>query len=134
MITLVLDAMIPSLEHPNLIIMVFFLSRYSSNSTKTTISGGQITEEPYIKQKSGQELSSKNNGDENIDQKNLNIDHYYTIQSGDTLSNIAKKYYDDSNSYSVLAEENNIENPHLIFPEQTIRIPDLEDSFELKNN
>ena len=44
------------------------------------------------------------------------------------------KYYDNANGYSVLAEENNIVNPHLIYPEQTIRIPHLEDSFELENN
>lgn len=119
-----------------IIIMAFFLSRYSSNSnsTKTTVLSGQKTEGAVVERVSKQDFSGKTLGYENIEQTDLNNNHFYTIQSGDTLSHIAKKYYDNANSYSALAEENNIVNPHLIYPEQTIRIPNLGDSFELENN
>lgn len=50
---------------------------------------------------------------------------YYTIQSGDTLSAIAKKYYGDANAYNKIFEANRevIGNPDKIFPGQRIRIP-----------
>jgi len=50
---------------------------------------------------------------------------YYIIQSGDSLSKIAKKYYGDAMEYPRLFEENRevIEDPDLIYPGQKIRIP-----------
>ena len=50
---------------------------------------------------------------------------YYLIQSGDTLSKIAKQYYGDANKYPVIFEANRevIKNADLIFPGQKIRIP-----------
>ncbi len=52
---------------------------------------------------------------------------FYTIQKGDTLSGIAKKFYDSANKYMYIFEENTgvIENPDKIYPGQTIRIPPL---------
>jgi nucleoid-associated protein YgaU len=50
---------------------------------------------------------------------------YYIIQSGDTLSKIAKHYYGDANKYPAIFEANRevIKNADLIFPGQKIRIP-----------
>jgi nucleoid-associated protein YgaU len=50
---------------------------------------------------------------------------YYIIQSGDTLSRIAKHYYGDANKYPAIFEANRevIKNADLIFPGQKIRIP-----------
>jgi nucleoid-associated protein YgaU len=50
---------------------------------------------------------------------------YYIIQSGDTLSKIAKQYYGDANKYPVIFEANRevIKDANLIFPGQKIRIP-----------
>ncbi len=50
---------------------------------------------------------------------------YYIIQSGDSLSKIAKKYYGNAMEYPRLFEENRevIEDPDLIYPGQKIRIP-----------
>lgn len=50
---------------------------------------------------------------------------YYVIESGDTLSKIAKKYYGNANAYPKIFEANKevIKNPDLIFPGQKIRIP-----------
>ncbi|MEM6327418.1 MAG: peptidoglycan-binding protein LysM [Bacteroidota bacterium] len=50
---------------------------------------------------------------------------YYTIQSGDTLSKIAKAHYGDANAYNKIFEANRevIGDPDKIYPGQQIRIP-----------
>lgn len=54
----------------------------------------------------------------------------YTIESGDTLSGISKKFYNNAAKYTVIFEANKdvIKNPNLIYPGMVIQIPDLEDS------
>jgi len=50
---------------------------------------------------------------------------YYTIQSGDSLSKIAKQFYGNAMDYPKLFEANKevIEDPDLIYPGQKIRVP-----------
>ncbi len=50
---------------------------------------------------------------------------YYLIQSGDTLSKIAKQYLGDAMAYPKIFEANRevIKDPNLIYPGQKIRIP-----------
>ncbi len=50
---------------------------------------------------------------------------YYTIQSGDTLSKIAKAKYGDASQYDKIFEANRevIGDPDKIYPGQQIRIP-----------
>ena len=50
---------------------------------------------------------------------------YYEIQSGDTLSGIAKKYLGNAMDYPKIFEANRevIKDPDLIYPGQKIRIP-----------
>ena len=50
---------------------------------------------------------------------------FYTIESGDSLSKIAKKYYGDAMKWNTLFEANRevIQNPDLIYPGQVIRVP-----------
>lgn len=50
-------------------------------------------------------------------------DTVYTVKSGDTLSEIAQKYYGDAMEYKKIAHYNNISNPDLIQVGQKIRIP-----------
>ena len=49
----------------------------------------------------------------------------YTVQAGDTLSGIAKKFYNDSNKYMIIFEANRnvLQNPDKIQPGQQLRIP-----------
>lgn len=49
----------------------------------------------------------------------------YTVQSGDSLSKIAKREYGDANQWRRIFEANKdqIENPDLIYPGQKLRIP-----------
>ena len=48
----------------------------------------------------------------------------YTVVKGDTLSAIARRFYGDANKYPALAAANGIQNPHLIFPGQSIALPE----------
>ncbi len=50
---------------------------------------------------------------------------FYEVQSGDTLSGIAKKFYDDANQYPKIFEANKpmLSDPDKIYPGQNLRIP-----------
>ncbi|MCL9845356.1 peptidoglycan-binding protein LysM [Ralstonia solanacearum] len=50
---------------------------------------------------------------------------WHTVASGDTLSAIAKKFYDDANKYPVIFEANKpmLSDPNKIYPGQKLRIP-----------
>ena len=50
---------------------------------------------------------------------------YYTVQSGDSLSKIAKEFLGNAMDYPKIFEANRevIKNPDLIYPGQKIRIP-----------
>ncbi|NOZ61257.1 MAG: peptidoglycan-binding protein LysM [Calditrichaeota bacterium] len=52
---------------------------------------------------------------------------FYTIQRGDSLSKIAKRYYGNAMKYPVIFEANRevIKDPDLIYPGQVLRIPKL---------
>jgi nucleoid-associated protein YgaU len=52
----------------------------------------------------------------------------YTVQSGDTLWNIAETVYGDGSKYSKIFEANNelLESPDQIFPGQKLVIPELD--------
>lgn len=47
----------------------------------------------------------------------------YTVQRGDTLSVITKRFYGNGALYPKLAAANGIKNPDLIHPGQVIRLP-----------
>jgi nucleoid-associated protein YgaU len=51
----------------------------------------------------------------------------YTVQSGDSLSKIAKEMYGDMMKYPVIFEANKpmLADPDLIYPGQVLRIPNL---------
>jgi LysM repeat protein len=49
----------------------------------------------------------------------------YIVQSGDTLSGIAKRFYGNPNKYPLIAQFNSIADPRRIFPSMKLRIPDL---------
>ena len=50
---------------------------------------------------------------------------FYTVQSGDNLSKIAKQFYGDANRYSAIFEANKpmLKDPDEIYPGQVLRIP-----------
>jgi len=52
---------------------------------------------------------------------------YYTVQSGDYLSKIAKAQYGNASKYNIIFEANQpmLEHPDKIYPGQVLRIPPL---------
>ena len=50
---------------------------------------------------------------------------FYTVQSGDSLSKIAKEFYGDANRYMEIFEANRpmLSDPDKIYPGQSLRIP-----------
>ena len=52
---------------------------------------------------------------------------FYTVQSGDTLSKIAKEHYGSANKYMVIFEANRpmLTDPDKIYPGQSLRIPSI---------
>jgi nucleoid-associated protein YgaU len=72
-----------------------------------------------------------------IKEKKMNVrteiragDACYTVQSGDNLSTISKKFYgnESANNVNAIYESNRTtigENPNLIYPEQKLYIPNL---------
>ncbi len=53
---------------------------------------------------------------------------FHTVESGDTLSKISKKYYDNPMKYMVIFEANKpmLKDPDLIYVGQVLRIPSLD--------
>lgn len=47
----------------------------------------------------------------------------YTVQSGDTLSKIAKRFYGDANQYHAIAQASGISNPDHIEVGQEVTLP-----------
>lgn len=54
---------------------------------------------------------------------------FYTVESGDTLSKIAKEQYGNAGKYPVIFEANKpmLTDPDKIYPGQVLRIPALDD-------
>jgi nucleoid-associated protein YgaU len=50
-------------------------------------------------------------------------DQPYTVQSGDNLSRIAKRFYGSPNKYTGIAQANGISNPDLIKVGQQLNLP-----------
>lgn len=52
---------------------------------------------------------------------------YYTVQSGDTLSKVSKRFYGDPMKYNFIFEANRpmLSHPDKIYPGQSLRIPPL---------
>ncbi|MEM0998016.1 MAG: peptidoglycan-binding protein LysM [Bacteroidota bacterium] len=53
---------------------------------------------------------------------------FHTVVRGDSLSKIAKQYYGNAMKYPVIFEANKpmLKDPNLIYPGQSLRIPDAE--------
>lgn len=52
---------------------------------------------------------------------------FHVVEKGDTLSKIAEKHYGDKMKYNVIFEANQpmLKSPDLIYPGQSLRIPEL---------
>lgn len=90
------------------------LKQYISYSTKTvTVVKPKPEKKPVVQQKKKRETSSAPKV------------KTYTVESGDCLWNIAKKYYGNGAQYTKIynANKGKIKNPNLIYPGQVLTIP-----------
>jgi nucleoid-associated protein YgaU len=56
-----------------------------------------------------------------------NLPGKYTVKEGDTLFDIAQKYYNDGYKFTEISKANNIDNENSIVAGQVLEIPKLED-------
>jgi len=86
---------------------------------------GQVNAEQLITT----EMLESSSEDETSTEQNIEIPEeiFYTIADGDTLWEIATKFYDDGNKYTHIVDANLevIKDENLIYPGQTIRIPEV---------
>ena len=63
----------------------------------------------------------------NITVADDSVYHRHVVQSGESLSKIAKHYYGDPMKYKAIFEANTgiLKNPDLIYPDQELVIPNL---------
>ena len=63
----------------------------------------------------------------NITVEDDSVYHRHTVQKGETLGKIAKRYYDDASKYTSIFEANKniLKDPNLIYPDQELVIPNL---------
>ncbi|WP_100611682.1 LysM peptidoglycan-binding domain-containing protein [Confluentibacter lentus] len=63
----------------------------------------------------------------NIKVADESVYHRHTVKSGETLSKIAKQYYDNPSKYQAIFKANSdiLKNPDLIHPGQELIIPNL---------
>lgn len=85
-----------------------------------------IKNEVWIKIKDVDPLYADLTADITIDSSLKAPETTYTVAAGDSLSKIAKQFYGDANKYMKIFEANKdqLKNPDLIKPGQTLRIPD----------
>lgn len=55
--------------------------------------------------------------------KNLKLPCEYTVKRGDTLWHIAKKFYGRGSLWGIIAKENRLKDPNIIYPGQILMIP-----------
>ncbi len=109
-----------------------------------TIKDGDVTEENGVLKVKGiakspyeknllwdkiKEIGGENPSDimANIKVADESVYHRHTVKSGETLSKIAKQYYDSPSKYQVIFKANSdiLKNPDLIHPGQELIIPNL---------
>jgi nucleoid-associated protein YgaU len=91
---------------------------------------GGTTETPYQKDQMWDEIKrvgGESPSDVVADIKAAVTDYYHkhTVQSGESLSKIAKQYYDNAGKYNAIFEANRdiLKDPDLIHPGQELVIP-----------
>ena len=96
----------------------------NGNSPAELVLGGANPNEVFNAQEAFKDKHSLN--DDGTKKKKAKNGIKYTIQKGDTLSDIAKRTLGSANKYMELARLNNIANPDYIQAGQEIIIPELE--------
>ncbi|RJG00777.1 peptidoglycan-binding protein LysM [Noviherbaspirillum sedimenti] len=102
---------------------------YDSASATVTVSGSvpnQQAKEKILLCCGNVQGVAHVNDELNVVQTEAAPSQWYTVQSGDTLSKIARQFYGDPNKYMLIFESNRpmLSDPDKIYPGQMLRIPD----------
>ncbi len=102
---------------------------YDSASATVTVSGSvpdQQAKEKILLCCGNVQGVAHVNDELNVAQAEAAASQWYTVQSGDTLSKIARQFYGDPNKYMLIFESNRpmLSDPDKIYPGQMLRIPD----------
>lgn len=64
-----------------------------------------------------------------VDSTEARAERSHTVEKGDTLSQISKRFYGSASHWKAIFDANRdqLDNPDLIHPGQTLRIPGLDD-------
>jgi nucleoid-associated protein YgaU len=103
LISMVLGAIV--IIAAGMLILNFFKN---DNSTKSTLSTADL---------------SQNTGE--LNNSNTNSEKTHTVQNGETLWQIAEKYYNDGYKWTEIAKANNLNNDNAISAGQELKIPEL---------
>ncbi|KKR91234.1 MAG: LysM domain surface protein [Candidatus Woesebacteria bacterium GW2011_GWA1_41_13b] len=71
----------------------------------------------------GQQIDTGEQTTQSEEQAMAQAQQEYKVLAGDSLSKISEKYYGSMDLWPVLASENNIANPNIIFVDATLKIP-----------
>lgn len=97
------------------------LAEYNNIADPSLINVGQVIRIPI------DEKIEESSEENNSNSSELSDDYLvYTVQSGNTLSQIAEKYLNDASRYNEIAELNGITDPNNIYSGQQLRIPKME--------
>ncbi len=101
---------------------------YDSANATVTVSGSapdQQTKEKILLCCGNVQGVAHVNDEINVAQAEAAASQWYTVQSGDSLSKIAKQFYGDPNKYMLIFESNRpmLTDPDKIYPGQMLRIP-----------
>ena len=102
--------------------------RFDSSNSTVTVSGSvpdQQAKEKILLCCGNVQGVSQVNDELTVQQTEAAASQLYTVQSGDTLSKIAKQFYGDANKYMLIFESNRpmLKDPDKIYPGQMLRIP-----------
>ena len=105
-----------------IIIIVGFLL-FNTTNQKTTEKKPETTSTQTEEKKSESETEKQTKTTET--QASTKLPAKYTVQKGDYLSTISKKYYGDGNKWTLIANENKLANPQVIHSGNVLKIPEV---------
>ncbi|EKD58104.1 MAG: hypothetical protein ACD_57C00031G0012 [uncultured bacterium] len=82
----------------------------------------------FFSRRGGQQIDTGEQTTQSKEQAMAQEKQEYKVVAGDSLSKISEKYYGSMDLWPVLARENNIANPNIIFVDSTLNIPAKSDA------
>ena len=82
---------------------------------------GEVSEESA--EQTQEEISEEDKAKEEEEAEKNKFPKVYTVKKGDHLWNISTRFYNDGFKWTVVAAENNLNNPDIIIPGQKLTLP-----------